>query len=96
MNREMKIYFMEYKDAFRKIDGAFSLEVLKLALFPENLIAFGTDGIRKIWYNARLRGRGYGRAGKSVGIKDGTDTGKVAVKWFIVKIMGDWMNGFLR
>lgn len=45
LHREMKIYFPEYKDAFGKIDGAFSLEVLKTAPFPEDLVTFGIDGI---------------------------------------------------
>ena len=94
MHREMKIYFPEYKDAFGKIDGAFSLEVLKQAPFPEDLIAIGTDGIRQIWHDAKLRGRGYSRAGEillyakeSVGIKDGAEASKTAVKWFVEKIM---------
>lgn len=94
MHREMKIYFPEYKDAFGKIDGAFSLEVLKQAPFPADLIALGTDGIRQIWHDAKLRGRGYSRAGEilqhakeSVGIKDGAAASKRAVKWFVEKIM---------
>lgn len=94
MHREMKIYFPEYKDAFGKIDGAFSLEVLKRAPFPEDLITLGADGIRQIWHNAKLRGRGYSRAGEilryareSVGIKDGALVSKTAVKWFVEKIM---------
>lgn len=94
MHREMKIYFPEYKDAFGKIDGAFSLELLKRAPFPEDLIALGADGIRQIWHDAKLRGRGYGRAGEllqqagnSVGIKDGAGAGKTAVRWFVEKIM---------
>lgn len=94
MHREMKIYFPEYKDAFGKIDGAFSLEVLKQAPFPEDLITLGTDGIRQIWHDAKLRGRGYSRAGEilryareSVGIKDGAGASKTAVKWFVKKIM---------
>lgn len=94
MHREMKIYFPEYKDAFGKIDGAFSLEVLKQAPFPEDLITLGADGIRQIWHAAKLRGRGYSRAGEilryareSVGIKDGAAVSKTAVKWFVEKIM---------
>ena len=46
LHREMKIYFPEYKDAFGKIDGAFCLEVLKVAPFPDELVELGTDGIR--------------------------------------------------
>ena len=94
MHREMKIYFPEYKDALGKVDGTFSLELLKQAPFPDDLIALGEDGIRKIWYEAKLRGRGYSRAGEilqyakaSVGIKDGAIAGKTAVKWFVQKVL---------
>lgn len=93
MHREMKIYFPEYK-ALGKVDGAFSLKLLKQALFPDDLISLGEDGIRKIWHDARLRVRGYSRAGEilqyakaSVGIKDGAIAGKVAVKWFVQRIL---------
>lgn len=93
MHREMKIYFPEYKEAFGKVDGAFSLEVLKQAPFPEDIKALGAGGIREIWHAAKLRGRGYSRAEKifeyaneSVGIKDGAGVSKEAVKWFVKKI----------
>lgn len=93
LHREMKIYFPEYKDALGKADGAFSLELLKQAPFPEDLTALGEDGIRQIWHEARLRGRGYSRAGEilqcakaSVGIRDGAAAGRTAVKWFVRKI----------
>lgn len=78
MHREMKIYFPEYKDALGKVDGAFSLELLKQAPFPDDLKALDEDGIRQIWHEAKLGGRGYSRSGEilgyarsSVGIKDG-------------------------
>ena len=94
MHREMKIYFPEYKEALGKVDGAFSLELLKQAPFPDDLILLGEDGIRRIWHDAKLRGRGYSRAGEilqyakaSVGIKDGAIAGKTAVKWFVQKIL---------
>ena len=95
MHREMKVYFPEYKEALGKIDGAFSLELLKQASFPEDLTALGEEGIRRIWKDAKLRGRGHSRAGEilryaktSVGIKDGAVAGKTAVKWFAQKVMG--------
>ena len=76
------------------MDGTFSLELLKQAPFPEDLTALGEDGIRQIWHDAKLRGRGYSRAGEilqyaktSVGIKDGAAAGKTAVQWFVQKIM---------
>lgn len=94
LHREMKIYFPEYKDAFGKVDGAFCLEILRKSPFPEDLIKLGSDGVRQIWHEAKLRGRGYNRAGEilqyareSVGIKDGAEVGKTAVKWFVERIL---------
>lgn len=94
LHREMKIYFPEYKDALGKIEGAFSLKLLKEAPFPEDLLLLGNDGIRQIWHNAKLRGRGYSRseeilkyAKESVGMKDGADASKTAVKWFVERII---------
>ena len=49
LHREMKIYFPEYRDALGKIDGSFTLTLLKEAPFPKDLIAIGEDGIRDIW-----------------------------------------------
>lgn len=93
LHREMKIYFPEYKDALGKVDGAFCLELLKAAPFPESLISLGADGIRQIWHDAKLRGRGYSKADEilkyareSVGMKDGTDASRQAIKWFAEKI----------
>lgn len=94
LHREMKIYFPEYKEALGKVDGTFSLELLKQAPFPDDLRALGEDGIRQIWHDAKLRGRGYSRAREilqyaetSVGMRDGADAAKTAVKWFVGKIM---------
>ena len=94
LHREMKIYFPEYKDAFGKIDGVFCLEVLKVAPFPEELVTLGVEGIRQIWHEAKLRGRGYvnatsifENAKKSIGIQDGAESGKLAVKWFVHRMM---------
>ena len=94
LHREMKIYFPEYKDAFGKIDGAFCMAVLKEAPFPEDILKLGAEGIREIWHQAKLRGRGYSRASEivryaetSIGLKDGTAAGKEAVRWFAEKIM---------
>lgn len=94
LHREMKMNFPEYKEAFGKIDGAFTLELLKKAPFPEDLIKLGCDGIRQIWHDAKLRGRGYSRAEeileyakKSVGLKDGNESSREAVRWFAEQIM---------
>jgi len=92
LHREMKIYFPEYVDAFGKLEGAFTLEVLKKAPFPKDILALGTEGLKDIWHEAKLRGRGYGKAdeivgyaGKSVGLTEGTDAGREAVRWFAEK-----------
>lgn len=94
LHREMKIYFPEYKDAFGKIEGQFSLQILRIAPFPKDLITLGNEGIRQVWRDAKLRGRGYSRAGEilkcaveSVGIKNGAQASKKAVKWFVERIM---------
>lgn len=94
LHREMKIYFPEYKDALGKVDGTFCLELLRKAPFPEALVALGNEGIRQIWHEAKLRGRGYSRAteivkyaNESVGLKDGSDASSLAVKWFAERII---------
>ena len=52
-----------------------------------DLAALKEDGIRQIWHNAKLRGRGYSRAGEileyakaSVGIREGKETGKLVYR----------------
>jgi len=94
LHRELKIYFPEYMDAFGRIEGPFALEILKAAPVPEDMLALGTEGIRSIWHEAKLRGRGYGRARtiieyaeKSVGLKDGVTGGREAIRWFVRQIM---------
>lgn len=94
LHRELAIYFPEYRDALGKVDGAFALELLKAAPFPEELKALGADGIRDIWHGAKLRGRGYSRAAeihklaeRSVGLKDGAEASREAVRWFAEKIL---------
>jgi len=94
LHREMKIYFPEYMDAFGKIDGAFTLAVLKVAPIPTDIITLGADGLRNIWHAAKLRGRGYSRASEiinyakiSIGLTDGANAGRESVKWFAMQIV---------
>jgi len=93
LHREMKIYFPEYQDAFGKLDGPFTLEVLKQVPFPQDIIRVGSAGLNEIWHKAKLRGRGYSRAEKiidiakkSIGLKEGTAGSKIAVQWFADQI----------
>lgn len=94
LHRELKIYFPEYMDAFGKIDGAFTLEVLKVSAIPSDIKSLGEEGIKNIWRDAKLRGRGYSRASvivsyadKSVGLKEGADVGREALKWYAEQIL---------
>ena len=80
--------------SFGKIDGAFTLEILKVSAIPSDITALGAEGMKNIWHNAKLRGRGYSRANeivsyaeKSVGLTDGTDAGREAVKWYAEQIL---------
>ena len=93
LHREMKIYFPEYKEALGKVVGAFAISLLKVAPFPEDLLDIGEEGIRDIWKADKLRGRGYSRSAEiiriartSVGLKDGTCSSKIAVRWFANEI----------
>ena len=70
------------------------MAVLQEAPFPEDILKLGGEGIREIWHQAKLRGRGYSRAAEivkyaetSIGLKDGTAAGREAVRWFAEKIM---------
>ena len=91
LHRKLKIYFPEYVDAFGKIDRAFTL---KVSAIPTDITALGAKGMKNIWHNAKLRGRGYSRANeivsyaeKSVGLTDGTGAGREAVKWYAEQIL---------
>ena len=93
LHREMKICFPEYSDAFGKLDSAFTLAVLKKAPFPADIRVLGEDGLRSIWSEAKLRGRGYSKAAQilkyasvSVGITEGTEIGKRAVRYYANQI----------
>ena len=105
LHRELKIHFPEYKGAFGKIDGEFTLALIEVAAFPDSLIALGEDGIREIWHERRLRGRGYSRAASiinyakaSVGIKDGTKSSEDKVAWFAKQLqeISDKLNDVER
>lgn len=94
LHREMKIYFPEYMKAFGILDGDFTLEILKKAPFPADILQLGTGGLKEIWHKAGFRGAGYGKAERilmyaktSVGLRQGTEGGKEAVRWFAEKIL---------
>ena len=70
------------------------MEVLKETAIPSEIKSLGAEGLRNIWHKAKLRGRGYSRASeivsyaeKSVGLTDGIDAGREAVKWYAEQIL---------
>ena len=94
LHREMVIFFPEYKDAFGELDAAFTLALLKEAPFPKDILALGEEGVKKIWHEAKLRGRGYSRARKiiecakmSVGLAEGNGARRRAVQWFVKEML---------
>ena len=94
LHRLMTIYFPEYKDAFGKFDGIFTLLVLMEAPFPEDILKKGAEGLKELWQKEHLRGGGYQRAGKiveyarkSVGLKEGLAGGKLAVRVLANQVM---------
>ena len=80
LHRELKITFPEYKDAFGKIDGVFTLSVLAAAPTPQEIVKLGKEGICKVWKETGLKGRGYANAERiveyatrSVGVVEGSE-----------------------
>ena len=58
IQRWLSIHFPEYLGIYKRFDAASGLAVLEQAPLPKDIIALGVSGIRKIWHDKRLRGRG--------------------------------------
>ena len=93
LHRELKIVFPEYREALSKIDGDFTISLLKRGLLPSDLAKLGEEGIRKIWHEDKLKGAGYRRAkgiacfaGKSVGLTQGSEARRKAIVFFASQI----------
>ena len=74
----------------KKVGSLYDLPILIAILKAGHQL----DGLRKIWHDAKLRGRGYNRADKiirlceeSVGLKHGTSGGKESARWFAEQMM---------
>ena len=90
LKRWLSIYFPEFKSVFKSVDGSGSLLLLEEAPLPEDIIRLGTDGVNKIWREAKLRGVGYARALKivsaaehSVGRREGLEAARVEISWIV-------------
>ena len=58
IQRWLAIHFPEYLGLYTRFDASCGLSVLEKAPLPMDVIALGVDGIRKIWHEKKLRGRG--------------------------------------
>lgn len=52
------IHFPEYLGIYTRFDSTSGLAVLKKAPLPKDVIALGVEGVRKIWHDSKIRGRG--------------------------------------
>lgn len=83
IQRWLAIHFPEYLGLYTRFDAASGLAVLEKAPLPKDVIALGVNGIRRIWHEKKMRGRGVTEdraktlveaAHNSVGIAGGTGT----------------------
>ena len=58
IQRGLAIHFPEYLGLYTRFDAASGLAVLEKAPMPKDVIALGVEGIRKIWHDKKMRGRG--------------------------------------
>ena len=58
IQRWLAIHFPEYLGIYTRFDAASGLAVLEKAPLPKEVIALGVSGIRKIWHDKKMRGRG--------------------------------------
>lgn len=58
IQRWLSIHFPEYLGIYTRFDAASGLAILEKAPLPKEIIALGVSGIRKIWHEKKLRGRG--------------------------------------
>ena len=58
IQRWLSIHFPEYLGLYTRFDVTSGLVVLERAPLPKDVIALGVDGIRKIWHEKKMRGRG--------------------------------------
>ena len=58
IQRWLAIHFPEYLGIYTRFDAISGLAVLEKAPLPKDIIALGISGIRKIWHDKKMRGRG--------------------------------------
>ncbi len=85
--RWFSIYFPEYKDVYRDLKAVSGRIVLKAAPMPEDIVKLGTEGVNRIWRDAKLRGAGMKRAKTlvsaaehSIGSKEAPEAARIELK----------------
>ena len=58
IQRWLAIHFPEYLGIYTRFDSTSGLAILKKAPLPKDVIALGVEGVRKIWHESKIRGRG--------------------------------------
>ena len=58
IQRWLAVHFPEYLGIYSRFDATSGLAVLEKAPLPKDVIALGIEGIRKIWHEKKMRGRG--------------------------------------
>ena len=58
IQRWLAIHFPEYMGIYTRFDASSGLAVLEKAPLPKDVIALGVNGIRKLWHDKKMRGRG--------------------------------------
>lgn len=58
IQRWLAIHFPEYQGIYTRFDASSGLAVLEKAPLPKDILTLGVSGIRKIWHEKRMRGRG--------------------------------------
>ena len=58
IQRWLAIHFPEYLGLYTRFDAISDLAVLEKAPLPKDVIALGVNGIRKIWHDKKMCGRG--------------------------------------
>ena len=58
IQRWLAIHFPEYLGIYTRFDATSGLAVLEKAPLPKDIISLGVSGVRKIWHDNRMRGRG--------------------------------------
>ena len=58
IQRWLAIHFPEYLGIYTRFDASSGLAVLEKAPLPKDVIALGVNGIRKLWHDKKMRGRG--------------------------------------